>query len=813
MADETCGNQIVEESEDCDTFAPEGLTCERPGRLGACRLVCDPTLDAGCPKGWHCGLDGICRVTGQKFEPTRRVPHEIPPDPLSPFIGSEIALVDLDQDARADLLRLSRHQISVRFGAGDGVFEDPLSVPIQSTVGGQIWADVDADGAPEVLFTQPLGLSVARVTSGREIVFETYRSGTIDLRDVFFTLRSNDAGDDLLAVSVGEATIDLVDPTEDRRLIQRLVQRRDPVGGDDLNVFVTVANLDSMSSSEIVISSPDSGDLLLFRVCAPREICPIGSVSLPFQLGAPVLVADVDGDGLQDLIARSLFDPSTIAVAYRDSEGRFCGERASGRCDGERSMAAIEDRYRTSTSSCASGAEPLLVVVDLDRDGRTDYVTGAGIYFTQPDRSIALATCFAFRPAAEVVVGDFTSDGALDIVAAGAGDPGLLLLLGDGKRGFRRVFQPRDGRPRLLTPGDFDGDSVLDLAFAEGDAVLVSFGRVMAELSEAVVLARAPADVLSLLGGRLLGAQPARSDLGADLVDDLAVISGAPEPSITLLAGTSQRRLISPSAIDLSRRETSLFPSALLAGSFGTKEDLFTDLLVVGTETFVTPERPRNVSPSLWLVEGGPNARFDPGVEAPCEPCVRFVFSCGESVRAADLDGDRRDELVGVISPLCGRDQAGVFVAKIGARGVDLAIWPRSEALGAALDVVVATLSAQGAPTIAVLHERGLSFHESANPIGIERFVLEPLRAVVAIDLDGTEDRELAVLAESKVLAFDFEGGEITQLPDIARFEPGREAAGTSQFRAIDLDGDRIEDLLIADGRELIILKQRPRHR
>src|SRR5512146_1809892 len=57
-----CGNGVVESGEDCDSTS---TSCGQPDTSSACRLVCAD--DSGCPTGWHCGTDGICREPTGKF--------------------------------------------------------------------------------------------------------------------------------------------------------------------------------------------------------------------------------------------------------------------------------------------------------------------------------------------------------------------------------------------------------------------------------------------------------------------------------------------------------------------------------------------------------------------------------------------------------------------------------------------------------------------------------------------------------------------------------------------------------------------------
>src|SRR5262249_29740270 len=72
LASNTCGNAVVDASEDCDTFASEpGTQCGDPASTNACRFVCGDTGGGAptCPRGWGCGRDGVCRRPSGQFAP------------------------------------------------------------------------------------------------------------------------------------------------------------------------------------------------------------------------------------------------------------------------------------------------------------------------------------------------------------------------------------------------------------------------------------------------------------------------------------------------------------------------------------------------------------------------------------------------------------------------------------------------------------------------------------------------------------------------------------------------------------------------
>ena len=77
LPQDTCGNGVIDQHEDCDTFPndPSDTTRARCGAPTdgetACRLRCGLQTNGDtlvCPDGWGCSVDHICREPTGKFD-------------------------------------------------------------------------------------------------------------------------------------------------------------------------------------------------------------------------------------------------------------------------------------------------------------------------------------------------------------------------------------------------------------------------------------------------------------------------------------------------------------------------------------------------------------------------------------------------------------------------------------------------------------------------------------------------------------------------------------------------------------------------
>lgn len=325
-----------------------------------------------------------------------------------------------------------------------------------------------------------------------------------------------------------------------------------------------------------------------------------GTLSEPVTLlgdPAATFVADVDGDGLADVIAT---DSSSFTGPYDTYVIRNLGRRRFGAPE----LIATEPRSATAAGDFTSDGHPDVII---PRDGRNGLLLrndGRG-HFTAEETS-------AIEPGA-AVTGDVDGDGKLDLVHARASQR-LVIERGDGNGRFASQLMTF-WSPVTAALEDLDGDGRADL--------IAMFDR-MGEL----FVYRSPIDLKATTrvpAGEAHGVTP--GDFNGDGAIDLAVLSRTgtlreSAPRVLVFLGDGNGKLVRSADVLIGAFETESLATADFNG------DGALDLVVAADESRV------------GLVLGRGDGTFD-------TPSILQARRYTVLNSAVDLNGDGIDELIG----------------------------------------------------------------------------------------------------------------------------------------------------------------------
>jgi len=233
--------------------------------------------------------------------------------------------------------------------------------------------------------------------------------------------------------------------------------------------------------------------------------------------------ADVDGDGLLDIVAGNMVT-NDVAVLVGRGDGTFAPART----------------YAIGGPSSIGLLSFTVAVGDFDADGDPDVVTGGALSLTvMRNDGNGQLTATSSNPTGVATVcakvGDVNADGILDAVATSWGSQ-YQVLLGNGDATFRNGERRASGGlvGQCFSLGDLDGDHDLDLAIANSTstagvgAVAVLMGDGQGHFGGDPISKVYPVNVAPFA--------TALGDYDGDGITDIVAVNSLP-PTFSLLRG------------------------------------------------------------------------------------------------------------------------------------------------------------------------------------------------------------------------------------------------------------------------------------
>ncbi|QEG20491.1 putative Ig domain-containing protein [Mariniblastus fucicola] len=354
--------------------------------------------------------------------------------------GSKLTkLIDFNEDGNLDLVRVHGSEVvNINLGFGDGTFAKPERYNFASHYGDPQFADIDHDGHLDLIMRP----STASIFISRQLnVLYGSRDGLVDVLTVDL---NGDGNEEVLAIN------------EDNDRLKIFV-------GDNLGGLTRIKDVLVGRAPQTVAAADLDGDGTLELITANRAGSSIsvltgdlesGYAVVDFDVdGAPVdvEVSDIDGDGDQDVVVLDEFNNALWV---------FTGNGST----------TLDAPVAVSLGDVASK----FVLADANNDGTIDAVVTlpetnrvmivGGIGFQPVDAPIYVSTESA---PSDVAVVDLNDDGNVDLAITLPESNVLSVHYGLGNGQFARAQQIAVGdTPTRVTTADADEDGRVDLIVA-----------------------------------------------------------------------------------------------------------------------------------------------------------------------------------------------------------------------------------------------------------------------------------------------------------------------------------------------------------
>jgi hypothetical protein len=430
--------------------------------------------------------------------------------------GAQLAVADVDRNGALDIVGLSSGPspaISLVLGRGEGLFDSPLAMPVPDIDAVDVaLGDLDQDRRLDIVVAGRKGI-VTLGGQGATAQTQTAAWATaIDLADT-----DGDGRLDVVLLDKDGDELQVARNVTPERTAPNAYERITPEPGTNNGPgYTTSADLDRDGVLDLIVAQQTASRVGIFLGNGDATLGGRGDYWAGGNSPTQIVPADMNRDGILDLVVGhglnavvgvvlgngdgSFQTPQTqsmpsfsqsAGVAVGDFDRDGIADVATANDDGQRASVfrgAGDGTLGAPTNySTAGGRAAAIVTADFDLDGKLDLAV-LGSSFSPRLNLLRGNGDGTFQAATTVNLGsgsqpqalraaDLDRDGDLDLVTANYGNSTVSVLTNVGGGFASRVEFPAWGTPRGLDVGDVDGDRIPDVVFTDGEGDTVGLLR------------------------------------------------------------------------------------------------------------------------------------------------------------------------------------------------------------------------------------------------------------------------------------------------------------------------------------------------
>jgi hypothetical protein len=398
----------------------------------------------------YCGSDPSCSTVGSvgvflvddKGVYRLSSTYQVGAGPVS------VALADVNGDKNLDIIALNRldRTVSVLFGVGDGIFAQPITMPLSSAPIAVAVGDFNKDGKPDLAVIGDCGSGSCSQVGSLEILLGTgdgsfqatsayplgYSPTSVAVGDIngdknLDIIIANRCGKDLSCQSTGTGTVLVGDGTGKFTPATDLALGNSPSS-------IALASLSSLGALDLVIARSTDNTVAVMLGNGDGSFQP----SVPYKVGtAPgsLVVADFNGDGIADVAVTNLSD-STVSVLFGNGDGTLQPATPMPVGNGPASLTAIGSttgaRASLATANGNSAASSIGTDITLLANIRPMGVTANTTTLTASPATTSVNPSYSVTLSVTVAGGSGTPTGTVNITGNGTPASVCVGLVLDG---------------------------------------------------------------------------------------------------------------------------------------------------------------------------------------------------------------------------------------------------------------------------------------------------------------------------------------------------------------------------------------------